>query len=236
MAETKTNAEVSNPGKPTLHHLDHSQSQRILWLLEELSIPYNLVLYKRDENKRSPPELSKVHPLGRSPVLITPDGKVLTESMTIATYLLETYDPSKKFASNDWIRDMTLTSFSGTSLLDLADTELLFDLAAKHTPWPFVYITRKIKKSYDSFFSAAEFKKDMEFLTQELGEQEWFNGKEPGRADFMLSWPMDMIAARGYVDFEKDWKTLHAWRMRILARPAWKSAIDKGEGYDLRSW
>ncbi|KAE8446553.1 hypothetical protein EG329_011885 [Mollisiaceae sp. DMI_Dod_QoI] len=236
MADTTASKDPSQDEKPTLHHLADSQSQRILWLLEELSIPYNLILYIRDKNKRSPPELAKIHPLGRSPVLVTADGRTLTESMTIATYLLETYDPSKKFASADWIRDMTLTSFSGTSLLDLADTELLFDLAAKHTPWPLVYVTRYIKKSFDNFFSAAEFKKDMEFLTKELGDQEWFNGREPGRADFMLSWPMDMIAAREYVDFEKDWKSLHAWRMRILERPAWNSALEKGKDYDLNSW
>lgn len=185
---------------------------------------------------RSPPELSKIHPLGRSPILITAEGRTLTESMTIATYLLKTYSTSKPSTSNDWVRDMTLTSFSGSSLSSLASIELLFDLAAKHTPWPLVYIARKIRNLYDNFFSAAEFKKDMEFLTKELSEQEWFNGKEPGRADYMLSWPMDTIAQRGYVNFERDWKVLHAWRMRILERPAWKRAIEKGNGYDLSTW
>jgi glutathione S-transferase len=184
---------------------------------------------------RAPPELLKIHPLGQSPILVTPEGRTLTESMTIATYLLETYNTSAKSASDDW-RDLSLTSLSGTSLSSLASTELLFDLAAKHTPWPLVYITRKIKRSYDNFFSAKEFKKYMEFLTMELGEQEWFDGKEPGRADYMLSWPMDTISQRGYVDFERDWNLLHAWRMRILERPAWKRAIEKGNGYDLTSW
>ncbi|KAF8848534.1 glutathione S-transferase [Acephala macrosclerotiorum] len=233
MADSTTPGDA--PQKPTLHHLSDSQSQRILWLLEELAIPYTLINYKRDEQKRSPPELKTIHPLGRSPIFVTAHGRIITESMTIATYLLETYDIPKKFAHSDWIRDMTLTSFSGTSLLDLADTELLFDLAAKHTPWPLSYITRYIKKKYDSFFSTAEFEKNMEFLAKELGDQEWFNGKEPGRADFMLSWPMDFVGQRGYVDL-KDFPTLHAWRMRITERPAWKSALEKGNGYDLTSW
>lgn len=131
---------------------------------------------------------------------------------------------------------MTLTSFAGTSLGGVAGTELLFDLAAKHTPWPLSYITRYVKKKYDSFFSSAEFKKNMEFLNTELGDAEWFNDKEPGRADFMLSWPMDFVGQRGYVDLQKDFPKLHDWRMRIIARPAWRSALEKGNGYDLTSW
>ncbi len=133
----------------------------------------------------------------------------------------------------DWIRNDTLCSFSSASLFPLATQELLFDLAAKNTPWPFSYITRRIKKAHDSFYSDAEFKKDMVFLKGELGDREWFNGERLGMSDFVLCWPMDVIAVRGYVDFEKEYPMLHAWRLRVKERPAWKRGLEKGNGYDL---
>ncbi|KAI9047216.1 hypothetical protein LZ554_008670 [Drepanopeziza brunnea f. sp. 'monogermtubi'] len=230
--------ESPKPGVLTLHHLSNSQSQRILWLLEELfleyKLEYNIVLYTRDPKyKRAPAELTAVHPLGRSPTIVTAGGRTLVESLTITRYLLKTYDTGNKFAAEDWIREDTLASFSSSSLFPLATQEMLFDLAAKNTPWPFNYIMKRIKKAHDSFYSDAEFKKDMEFLQSELGEGEWFNGKDLGMADFVLSWPMDVIAVRGYVDLEKSYPTLYAWRTRLHQRPAWKSALEKGNEYDL---
>ncbi|EKD13453.1 uncharacterized protein L3040_002689 [Drepanopeziza brunnea f. sp. 'multigermtubi'] len=226
------------PGAPTLHHLSDSQSQRILWLLEELALEYkleyNIVLYARHpKTKRAPAELAAVHPLGRSPTLVTADGRTLIESLTITRYLLKTYDTRNKFAAEDWIREDTLASFSSATLFPLVTQEMLFDLAAKSVPWPFNYIIKRIKKAHDKLFSDAEFKKDMELLQSELGEGEWFNGKELGMADFVMSWPMDVIAVRGYVDLEKTYPTLYAWRTRLQQRPAWKSALEKGNQYDL---
>ncbi|KAL2062876.1 hypothetical protein VTL71DRAFT_5948 [Oculimacula yallundae] len=230
--------EELKPGVPTLHHLSNSQSQRILWLLEELAIEYeleyNVVLYSRGaKDKRAPKELASIHPLGRSPTLVTADGRTLIESLTITTYLLKTYDVRNKFVADDWIREDTLRSFVGATLFPLASLEMLFDIAAKNTPWPFSFIMRRIKKGFDDFFSNAEFKKDLEYLEGELSDSEWFNGKELGQVDFVMNWPLDVIAIRGYADLEKDYPKLHAWRMRVYERQGWKQALTKGNDYDL---
>ncbi|KAK8058066.1 hypothetical protein PG994_008514 [Apiospora phragmitis] len=82
--------------KPTLHHLNDSQSQSILWLLEELGIDYNLVPYRRKKG-RAPPEMKEVHPRGRSPVLVTHSGRIITERSAIALYLIRTYDGAGRF-------------------------------------------------------------------------------------------------------------------------------------------
>jgi glutathione S-transferase len=111
--------------------------------------------------------------------------------------------------------------------------ELLFDLAAKHTPWPLVYIARALRKGVQKNFTAAEFKKSMTYLEGELGDNEWFNGKELGRADVMLHFPLDNFYARKWVDLEKDYPKLAAWRTRVWERPAWKRGLEKGNGYDL---
>ncbi|CAL3973145.1 unnamed protein product [Diplocarpon coronariae] len=233
-----SSTESTKPGVLTLHHLNNSQSQRILWLLEELAVEYQLeysiIHYTRDPKyQRAPPELASIHQLGRSPTIITPDGRAIVESLTITKYLLQTYDVRRRFASEDWIRDETLCAFSSSSLFPLATQEMLFDIAVRNTPRPFSYIMKRIKQAHDSFYSDAEFQKDMVFLESELGAGQWFNGSELGMSDFVLSWPLDVIAVRGYVDLEKQYPRLDAWKRRKDERPAWKSALEKGNGYDL---
>jgi glutathione S-transferase len=114
--------------------------------------------------------------------------------------------------------------------------ELLFDLAAKHTPWPLSYITKGIRGQMQKNYTGPELKKAMVFLESELGDAEWFNGKEFGRSDVMLSWPFDTAAQRKWINFEKDYPKLAAWRQRIQDRPAWKRGIEKGNGYDTNKW
>jgi glutathione S-transferase len=237
-------------GRPTLHHLNvqyslsyppqdatnllqNSQSLRVLWLLEELGIEYNLVLYKRDKGHRAPPEMENVQELGKAPMLVTSDGLVIIESSAVIAYLIKTYDTDGKFTTEDWIRDETLTSFAGATLGGLISVEMLFDVAAKHTPWPLVYLSRALQKGIRNNFTNKEFRKDLGYLEKELGGEEWFNGKSFGRSDVMLSWPMDMIAQRGWVDFKKQYPRIGAWRERIESRSAWKSALEKGGSYNL---
>lgn len=223
---------------PTLHHLNHSQSQRILWLLEELGIEYNLVLHARNlKTHRAPDEIKSVQELGKSPTLVTADGHTIIESSAIAAYLLKTYDTAGKFAAENWVRDEELTSFAGSTLGAILSIEMLFDVAAKQTPWPLVYLARAARNGIQKQFTKAEFVKDLGFLEKELGEKEWFNGKTLGRSDIMLSWPCDLIDMRGYVDFDKEYPRIGAWRKRIRARDAWKRAMEKGKNeYDLSSW
>ncbi len=243
----------SPAGLPTLHHLNvcllpnlsqhqqlisiqDSQCQRILWLLEELSIPYNLKLYSRNsKTKRAPPELAAPHPLGKSPILVTADGRSIVESSAVAAYLIKTYDKDGKFASEDWIRDEILTSFAGATMGPIATVELLFDLMAQNTPWPLSYIPRAVHGAIHKGFTGPEFKKSFEYLERELGDKKFFNGKQLGRCDVMISWPLDMLTERKYVNIE-EYPKVAAWRKMIHERPAWKRGLEKGNGYDLTSW
>jgi glutathione S-transferase len=205
----------------------------MIWLLEELNVGYNLVLYKRNEKHRAPPELLDVQQLGKSPVFVTAEGRAIIERSAIVAYIIKTYDSTGAHAPKDWIKDEILNSFAGASLGPLTSIELLFDLAAKHTPWPLVYIARAFRKGIQKNFTTAEFKKSMTFLEDELGDNEWFNGKEFGRADVMLNFPIDYIYMRKWMDLEKDYPRIAAWRRRVWDRPAWKRGLEKGNGYDL---
>jgi glutathione S-transferase len=205
----------------------------MIWLLEELSVEYNLVLYKRDKGHRAPPELLDVQQLGKSPVFVTADGRTIIERSAISAYILKTYDTAGKHAAVDWIKDEILNSYAGASMGPLTTVELLFDLAARHTPWPLVYLARVFRKGIQNNFTTAEFKKSMIYLEGELGDNEWFNGKEFGRADIMLNFPLDYVYARYWVDLEEDYPKLAAWRRRVWERPAWKRGIEKSNGYDL---
>jgi len=227
---------IQKPGLPTFHHMNQSQSQRVLWLLEELGIDYNLVNHTRTPGFRAPPGMKSISSIGKAPIFLTSDGRVIIESSAIITYILRTYDTSHKFESSDWIQDEILTSFSGATLGPTTTIELIFDIVSKHTPWPLVYIARAVRRGMQNSTTKAEFASTLSWLEKELGEGEWFNGGTPGRADFMLSWPMDLIHQRGYVDFEKEYPGIAAWRKRIEGREAWKKGLEKGNGYDLSVW
>ncbi|CAD6457628.1 70403aa0-6342-48bb-b9ff-29b7eaa1316c [Sclerotinia trifoliorum] len=223
-------ASTIKPGLPTFHHLDNSQSQRVLWFLEELGIEYNLVCHKRIEG-RAPPELKNVHPMGKAPVLVTSDNRPIVESSAILGYLIDTYDKEGRFAAQDKVRDEILTSFAGSTIGTISVVELIFDIVAQKSPWPLSILMGGVKSNIHKSFTGPEYATQFEYLEKELTD-EWFNGKNLGRPDVMLSWPVDFLAAKKYVDFEKYPKILQ-WRNRIQNRDAWKRALEKGNGYDL---
>ncbi|EXJ90343.1 hypothetical protein A1O1_03442 [Capronia coronata CBS 617.96] len=227
--------------KPTLHHLNNSQSQRILWLLEELDIPYNLSLHKRGEsgpNKaRAPPELKETHPLGKAPQLETADGRVVVESLVIARYLIETYDKSGKFrgdsAANDWIRDDELCNLASATISAPMTLELVFNLLVQSSPFFIRPLVSVIHKQVYKAFTGPELDLYFQYLNDQLGDQDYFMGTSPGRADFIISWPVDMCVQNQFVDLEK-YPKLAVWSRRCQDRPAWKRSMEKGNGYSLQ--
>ena len=111
---------------------------------------------------------------------------------------------------------------------------LMFGLATKNTPWPLSYLPRLLENGMKRSFLDVEFEKSFKYLEAELGDEEWFNGKEFGRSDVMLSYPLEQIIQNGWYDLEKEYPKLSAWRNRILETPSWKRGIEKGNGFDLR--
>jgi len=210
---------------PTLYHMNNSQSQRILWLLCELDIPFKLSLHLRQADGprkgRAPEKLLETHPMGKSPQLAISDGRIIAESSAIAAYLIATYDTDKKFQGdggprNDWIRDEELTSFSGSTVGSLMLLQLL----------------GKVGGELNGGFIEPEQRLQLTYLEAQLEGYDYFMGERPGRADFMLSWPLDLITARGYNGLA-EYPKLRDWRKRCQDRAGWKQALEKGNGYNM---
>ncbi|RMZ88704.1 hypothetical protein DV736_g4071, partial [Chaetothyriales sp. CBS 134916] len=230
---------ANEEAKPTLHHLSNSQSQRILWLLEELKIPYNLDAHLRQASGpargRAPVELQKMHPLGKAPQLTTAEGRVISESSAIAQYLIWRYDTAGKFKSeeggkNDWIRDEELCSLAGTTFQPTLVLDFIFLHTVKRSPFFVRPIFAAAHHQLQKLFVGPEVAKLCGYLNDQLGDQDYFLGSSPGRADFIVSWPIDFGTREGMVNLE-NYPKLQAWNDRRKSRPAWIRALEKGNGY-----
>ncbi|RVX66719.1 hypothetical protein B0A52_09532 [Exophiala mesophila] len=226
--------------KPIFHHLNNSQSQRLLWLLEELEIPYTLKLHEREPSgpnkQRAPAELKQVHVLGKAPALETGDGRVIIESLAIARYLIDTYDTAGKFKgdgqSNDWLRDEELCNVAAASLGPLMNIELIFSVLLTVLPFFIKPLFNVAYKQLHKGYTGAELKLYFQYLNDQLGEQDYFMGTSPGRADFIMKWPVDNCVKHGFVNI-KDYPAMEKWYARVEQRPGWKKSLERGNGYSL---
>lgn len=216
-----------------VHHLNQSRSQRVLWALEELDLPYQIVRYQREKTMLAPDSLKKIHPLGKSPVL--EDGElVIAESGAILEYLQETYDPDQRFKPQDaamrqqyrfWLH------YAEGSLMPLLLMKLVFSSLGK-PPVPFG--VRTIGKALGSGIQKAWLNKQItthaRFIESELAHRPWFAGDELSMADVQMSFPVFALLARGGID---DLPNTKAWQKRVEMRPAWQRAIQQGGPFDL---
>jgi glutathione S-transferase len=200
-----------------VHHLADSRSQRILWLLEELGLPYEVRRYERDRRTLlAPPALAKVHPLGKSPA-VEVDGRVLVESGAIAEYLVATAgDRLKPAGVEERLRYRQFLHYAEGSLMPPLLTMLvlrrlgLFGRPARPT------IQRFIDRQLD-------------WLDGELASRPWFAGSEFSAADIMMSFPLEAARARAGLDEKRV--HLWDWLARIQARPAYQAALISGGPY-----
>jgi glutathione S-transferase len=218
-----------------VHHLNDSRSQRILWLLEELGLPYEIRRYRRDtETMLAPAELRKVHPLGKAPI-VEDAGNVLAESGAIIEYLVERYG-GQKFApapgTPERLRYTYWLHFAeGTAMTPLL-LKLIFD-RIRHAPVPFFArpIARKIADRATETVVRPNLERILHFVESELGRDEWFAGSAFSAADVQMSFPLEAAQARGGLDGRFPVAT--AWLARIHARPAYRRAIEAGGEYRL---
>ena len=218
-----------------VHHLNNSRSQRVLWLLEELGLEYQIKPYQRDKKTMlAPPELRQVHPLGKSPV-ITDGGTTLAESGAIIEYLAERYSPGRlapAAGSPEYLRYRYWLHFSeGTAQPPLL-LKLLFD-RVKTGPMPFFVrpIARKIADTALAAFVLPNLERILDFMESELGKSEWFAGSQFSAADIQLSFPLE--AARMRAGLNESRPKLMAFLEKIHARPAYRRGIERGGKYDL---
>jgi glutathione S-transferase len=218
-----------------VHHLNNSRSQRVLWLLEELGLEYEVKRYERDRNSMlAPPELRKVHPLGKSPVIS--DGVLtLAESGAIVEYLVARHGGGRlapPATSPDWPRYLYWLHYAEGSVMPPMLIKLVFDRIEK-SPMPFFVrpIARGIAGKVRTSFIEPRLNDHLNFMEGELGKSVWFTGDEFTAADIQMSFPLELAIARAGLNARRP--KLMAFLERIHARPAYKKALERGGKYEL---
>ncbi len=216
-----------------VHHLNHSRSQRVLWLLEELGVPYEIVRYERDRKTMlAPPELKKVHPLGKSPVVV--DGPlVLAESGAIIETLVERHGPQLRPEPDTpaFLRYRYWLHYAEGSLMPPLLLKLVFDEIEKKSPLLVRPIAKGISAQVKKLLITPNLRQHLDFLEAELAQGPWFAGKAFSAADVQMSFPIEAAAARAGLDGSRP--RLMAWLERIHDRPAYQRALDKGGPFEI---
>jgi len=219
----------------TVHHLENSRSQRILWLLEELGSDYEIKRYGRDKQTGlAPPELLDVHPLGKAPV-ITDGDRTIAESGAIIEYLMYEYDDGRlrpeegtdeRLAYNYWLH-YAEGSFAPLMILSLVLSRI------EEAPMPFFLrpvakgIAGKVREGYLD----ANVTRNLAFMDATLKKSRWFCGSMFSAADVQMSFALEAAEVR--TNLSDDYPHLAAFLETIRARPAYKRALDKGGHYEL---
>ena len=218
-----------------VHHLNNSRSQRVLWLLEELGLAYDIKRYERDKKTMlAPPELRKIHPLGKSPV-VTDGDLTLAESGAIVEYLVERYGDGCLAPPREepaYLRYRYWLHYAEGSLMPLLLLKLVFD-KIETTPMPFFVkpIANAISSKAKSSFIMPQIDTHLDYLEAELSKGAWFVGDEFTAADVQMSFPIEAAAARGGLGASRP--RLMDYLQRIHARPAYKRAVERGGEYEL---
>ena len=218
----------------TVHHLNNSRSQRILWLLEELAIPYEIKFYQRNKKTMlAPPELKDVHPLGKSPV-ITDGNLVIAESGAIIDYLIRKYGKETLLpqSEKDVIKYNYWLHYAEGSLMPFLLMTLIFNTIESKSPFLIKPIASGIAGNVRKLFINPNLKTHFDFLEGELEKSSWFAGELFSGADIQMSFPIEAAEARGLL---KERPKLRNYLSRIKARPQYQKALEKGGPYSLLS-
>jgi len=220
----------------TVHHLETSRSQRVLWLLEELGVPYEIKLYKRDPKTRlAPAALKAVHPLGKSPV-ITDGNETIAESGAILEYLVERYGDKAQgelahlqpaLGTPAYRQARFWMHYAEGSLMNWLVMKLVF-MTIPTQPMPFFVkpIARQLCAKVQAKLVDPNLATALAFIEAHLGQNTWFAGEHISIADFQMSFAVEAALARSAqaADFPK----LAAYKTRMVARPAYQRALAKG--------
>jgi len=218
-----------------LHHLNQSRSQRVLWLLEELALPYEIRRYERDPaTLRAPPELRGVHPLGKSPV-ITDDDITLAESGAIVEYLVQRYGEGRLRpapGTPDALRYLYWMHYAEGSLMPPLLLKLVFDRIRK-SKMPFFArpVARAIAGKALQGFVVPEIDSHLDYLERELATAPWFTGDQFTAADIQMSFPLEAAQARAGLGPTRP--RLTDFLARIHQRPAYARALERGGEFSI---
>ena len=219
----------------TLHHLENSRSQRVLWLLEELGVEYDIKRYERDKvTSLAPTELQEIHPLGKSPV-ITDGGVTYAESGAIIEHLVGKYDDGTLLPSDGTSERRAYTywlHYAEGTFAPLMFIALIMN-KIESAPMPFFIkpvakgIAGKVKRGY----LGINVKRNLDFMESTLNTSTWFCGESMTAADIQMSFAVEAADVR--TNLREDYPQLAAYLERIHARPAYQRAIEKGGQFEL---
>ena len=217
----------------TVHHLNNSRSQRVLWVLEELGCQYQVLKYQRDpQTLLAPPELKSIHPLGKSPV-ITDGAQTLAESGAIIEYLIGRYGNGRlrpPAGSSERLRyDYWLHYAEGSAMPPLL-LKLVFLRLPKGAPAVLRPLVRAVARRAQQRLIDPQLRTHIDYWEAELGKSTWFAGEELTGADVQMSFPLEAAAARAGIPLgERTRQFLE----RIHARPAYQRALAAGGEFRL---
>lgn len=214
----------------TVHHLENSRAQRVLWLLEELGLAYEIVRYQRDpQTLLAPPSLRAVHPLGKSPVIVD-KGITVAESGAIVEYLVDKYGQDSGLkppaGSPEQLHYTYWLHYAEGSAMPPLLLGLVFARLPK-APMPFFVkpVVRGIADKVRSGYVAPQIKLHLDYMESELGKSRWFAGSTFTAADIQMSYPIEAASLRAGLDASRS--NLWGWLQRIHARPAYQRALAK---------
>ncbi|MEH6663802.1 MAG: glutathione S-transferase [Brevundimonas sp.] len=215
-----------------VHHLADSRSQRVLWLLEELGLEYEVRRYERDpKTMLAPAELKAIHPLGKSPVLDDGDVRV-AETGAIIEYLLDTHGAGRlrpAEGSPERRRFTYWLHYAEGSAMPPLLLKLVFNQLPRRAPGLVKPIVNGIVKAANRGFIDPQLQTHADYWNNELARDGWFAGPDFTAADIMMSFPLEAAASR--MDVTRGRPNIAGFLDRIHARPAWQAALKRGGPY-----
>ena len=217
----------------TVHHLENSRSQRIIWLLEELGADYEIKRYGRDKQTLlAPPEMLELHPLGKAPVIVD-EGVTVAESGAIIEYLVKKYDDGKLLPEEGSPERLAYTYWLHYAEGTFMPLMMLSLVLARIEKAPLLVrpIAKAIAAKVRSGYLSPNIQRNLDFMEETLGQQTWFCGEQMTAADIQMSFALEAAEVR--TDLAKDYPHCAAFLERIRSRPAYKAALDRGGHYEL---
>ena len=219
----------------TVHHLENSRSQRILWLLEELGVEYEIKRYERDpETSLAPAELQRIHPLGKSPIIT--DGDItVAESGAVIEYLVHQYDVGRLLPSDGTPERLAYTYWlhyaEGTFMSLMLLSLVLSRIETAKMPFFAKPVAKGIAGNVRRSFLDANVRRNLAFMETTLENSTWFCGDELTAADIQMSFPIEAAEVR--TNLRDEYPRLAAYLDRVRSRPAYQSALERGGPYEL---
>ncbi len=218
----------------TVHHLNNSRSQRVLWLLEELEVDYEIARYERDpKTMLAPKKLRDIHPLGKAPV-VTDGDHTIAESGAIIEYVVDAYGEGRlkpDAGTPEFLKYRYWMHYAEGSAMSPFLLHVIFDQLPKQAPWVARPLLKMVSKTVNDEYIQGQIELHTSYWEEELENRPYFAGDDFTAADIQMSFPLESAAARGAT--ESDYPNIFAMLDKLHDRPAYGRALERGGDYSL---